>query len=74
MQPEVLEKFLATTQLERIICSQCVVQDGHEDFHEDKLICVFNASHYCGEFENKGAVLLMDEKLEHHFVSHSLPW
>lgn len=72
--PDVLEKFLATTQLERIICSQCVVQDGHEDFHEDKLICVFSASHYCGEFENKGAVLLMDEKLEHHFVSHSLPW
>ena len=71
--PDVLEQFLQQTQLERIICSARVLEEGHQSF-QDKLVELFSASNYCNEFGNAGAVLLLDEKLEHRFITYRLPW
>ena len=71
--PDVLDKFLQQNRLERICCSQRVTEEGHGSY-EDRLLEVFMASKYCGEFENRGAVLLLDENLHYRFVTHDEPW
>lgn len=40
-----------------------VVQDGYEFFAKRKLVTIFSAPHYCGEFDNAAAVLTVDENL-----------
>lgn len=71
--PDVLDKFLQQNRLERICCSQRVTEEGHGSY-EDRLLEVFMASKYFGEFENRGAVLLLDENLHYRFVTHDEPW
>ncbi|RWW52121.1 hypothetical protein BHE74_00041482 [Ensete ventricosum] len=40
-----------------------VVEDGYEFFGERKLVTIFSAPNYCGEFDNAGALLSIDESL-----------
>ncbi|CAJ0587010.1 unnamed protein product, partial [Mesorhabditis spiculigera] len=40
-----------------------VVQDGYEFFADRKLVTVFSAPHYCGQFDNAAAVLIVKEDL-----------
>ena len=40
-----------------------VVQDGYEFFANRQLITIFSAPNYCGEFNNAGAILKVDENL-----------
>ena len=61
---DVLEEFLRHNRLERICCSQHVTENGWES-SGDRLLQVFSASNYCGDFHNQGAVILLDENLEH---------
>jgi serine/threonine-protein phosphatase PP1 catalytic subunit len=44
-----------------------VVENGYEFFHERKLVTIFSAPNYCGEFDNAGAVLSVDENLKCKF-------
>jgi serine/threonine-protein phosphatase PP1 catalytic subunit len=40
-----------------------VVEDGYEFFAKRQLVTVFSAPNYCGEFMNKGAMMIVDENL-----------
>ena len=40
-----------------------VVEDGYEFFADRQLVTIFSAPNYCGEFDNAGAVMSVDESL-----------
>ncbi|KAF4352433.1 hypothetical protein G4B88_018865 [Cannabis sativa] len=40
-----------------------VVEDGYEFFANRKLVTLFSAPNYCGEFDNAGAMMSVDESL-----------
>ena len=44
------------------ICLQ-VVEDGYEFFAKRQLVTLFSAPNYCGEFDNAGAMMSVDETL-----------
>lgn len=61
--PSVIEKFLASQDLELICRAHQVVQDGYEFFGKKNLITLFSAPNYCSEFDNSGGVMIIDENL-----------
>lgn len=40
-----------------------VVQDGYEFFNNKRLVTIFSAPHYCGEFDNAAAMMNVDKNL-----------
>ncbi len=40
-----------------------MVEDGYEFFAERRLVTLFSAPNYCGEFDNAGAVLQVSADL-----------
>ncbi len=55
-------------RLETIIKHWCcnmpqVVEEGYEFFAKRQLVTIFSAPNYCGEFENAGAMMSVDETL-----------
>ena len=40
-----------------------VVEDGYEFFAERQLVTIFSAPNYCGEFDNAGAMMSVDDSL-----------
>jgi serine/threonine-protein phosphatase PP1 catalytic subunit len=40
-----------------------VVEEGYEFFAERHLVTIFSAPNYCGEFDNAGAMMSVDESL-----------
>jgi len=40
-----------------------VVEDGYEFFARRQLVTLFSAPNYCGEFDNAGAMMSVDETL-----------
>jgi serine/threonine-protein phosphatase PP1 catalytic subunit len=40
-----------------------VVEQGYEFFASRQLVTVFSAPNYCGEFDNAGAMMSIDENL-----------
>lgn len=46
-----------------IVRGHMVVEDGYEFFNKRKLVTVFLAPNYCGEFNNYGAVMSVDKSL-----------
>jgi serine/threonine-protein phosphatase PP1 catalytic subunit len=44
-----------------------VVEDGYEFFARRQLVTIFSAPNYCGEFDNAGAMLSVNEQLMCHF-------
>ena len=40
-----------------------LVEDGYEFFGNRSCITVFSAPNYCGEFDNNGAIMDVDENL-----------
>jgi serine/threonine-protein phosphatase PP1 catalytic subunit len=59
----VIEKFLQSQDLELICRGHQVVQDGYEFFGKKNLLTIFSAPNYCGEFDNSGGVMVIDENL-----------
>jgi len=39
------------------------VEDGYEFFANRQLVTIFSAPNYCGEFDNAGAMMSVDETL-----------
>lgn len=39
------------------------MEDGYEFFAEMKLVTIFSAPNYCDEFDNDGAMLVINEDL-----------
>lgn len=54
-----------------------VVEDGYEFFAKRQLVTLFSAPNYCGEFDNAGGMMSVDESLMcsfqvcHHPHTHS---
>ncbi|ORX48762.1 Metallo-dependent phosphatase [Hesseltinella vesiculosa] len=59
----VLQDFLATFDLDLVCRAHMVVEDGYEFFNNRSLVTVFSAPNYCGQFDNLGAVMAVDEDL-----------
>uniref|UniRef100_A0A0N4WDN8 Serine/threonine-protein phosphatase n=1 Tax=Haemonchus placei TaxID=6290 RepID=A0A0N4WDN8_HAEPC len=53
--------------IELIIRAHQVVQDGYEMMAGRRLITVFSAPNYCGQFTNAAAIVCLDEDLEISF-------
>nr|AEE63544.1 unknown [Dendroctonus ponderosae] len=60
---DVLGNFLEKQDLDLICRAHQVVEDGYEFFGKRQLVTVFFAPNYCGEFDNSGAIMNVDESL-----------
>jgi serine/threonine-protein phosphatase PP1 catalytic subunit len=60
---DIVEKFLRKHDLDLICRAHQVVEDGYQFFAKRQLITLFSAPNYCGEFDNSGAMMSVDETL-----------
>merc|ERR1712127_142643 len=60
---DVVSKFLQKHDYDLIVRAHQVVEDGYEFFADRQLVTIFTAPNYCGEFDNAGAVMAVDESL-----------
>ncbi|CAN6485768.1 unnamed protein product [Victoria cruziana] len=56
-------KFLEKHDLDLICRAHQVVEDGYEFFAKRQLVTIFSAPNYCGELDNSGAMMSVDENL-----------
>ncbi|KAM2342640.1 hypothetical protein ACFX1X_015011 [Malus domestica] len=56
-------EFLQKHDLDLICHAHQVVEDGYEFFGNRKLVTIFSAPNYCGEFDNAGAMMSVDDTL-----------
>jgi serine/threonine-protein phosphatase PP1 catalytic subunit len=61
--PDVVDRFLQKHDLELVCRAHQVVEDGYEFFAKRSLVTIFSAPNYCGEFDNAGAMMSVDESL-----------
>uniref|UniRef100_A0AC34EZS7 Serine/threonine-protein phosphatase n=1 Tax=Panagrolaimus sp. ES5 TaxID=591445 RepID=A0AC34EZS7_9BILA len=61
--PDVVAKFLNRHDLDLICRAHQVVEDGYEFFAKRQLVTLFSAPNYCGEFDNAGGMMSVDETL-----------
>jgi len=59
----VVSKFLEKHDFDLIVRAHQVVEEGYEFFAKRQLVTVFSAPNYCGEFDNAGAMMTVDENL-----------
>ena len=60
---KVLKNFLDKNDLDLLCRAHQVVEEGYEFFGNRSCITVFSAPNYCGEFDNSGAIMDVDEEL-----------
>ena len=60
---DVIERFLKKHDLNLICRAHQVVEDGYEFQCNRQLVTIFSAPNYCGEFDNAGAVMVVNEDL-----------
>eukprot|EP00815_Leptocylindrus_aporus_P011896 CAMPEP_0116066408 /NCGR_PEP_ID=MMETSP0322-20121206/10358_1 /TAXON_ID=163516 /ORGANISM="Leptocylindrus danicus var. apora, Strain B651" /LENGTH=326 /DNA_ID=CAMNT_0003552943 /DNA_START=251 /DNA_END=1231 /DNA_ORIENTATION=+ len=60
---DVVAGFLDKHDLDLIVRAHQVVEDGYEFFAGRRLVTLFSAPNYCGEFDNAGGMISVDENL-----------
>lgn len=60
---DIVTMFLKKHEMDLICRAHQVVEDGYEFFAKRQLVTVFSAPNYCGEFDNSGAIMSVDESL-----------
>ncbi|WP_411023133.1 hypothetical protein, partial [Salmonella sp. s51228] len=60
---DIVTKFLHRHDLDLICRAHQVVEDGYEFFAKRQLVTLFSAPNYCGEFDNAGGMMTVDESL-----------
>jgi serine/threonine-protein phosphatase PP1 catalytic subunit len=60
---DVVLNFLKKHDLDLIVRAHQVVEDGYEFFAGRRLVTLFSAPNYCGEFDNAGGMISVDEDL-----------
>ncbi|KAI3676012.1 hypothetical protein L1987_85608 [Smallanthus sonchifolius] len=60
---DIVYEFLRKNNLDLVCRGHQVVEDGYEFFAKRKLVTIFSAPNYGGEFDNAGALLSVDESL-----------
>ncbi|MFS8012840.1 putative protein-serine/threonine phosphatase [Helianthus anomalus] len=58
-----VSEFLTKHDLDLVCRAHQVVEDGYEFFADRQLVTIFSAPNYCGEFDNAGAMMSVDENL-----------
>nr|P48481.1 RecName: Full=Serine/threonine-protein phosphatase PP1 isozyme 2 [Acetabularia peniculus]CAA82264.1 protein phosphatase 1 [Acetabularia peniculus] len=61
--PDTVTGFLQKHDLDLICRAHQVVEDGYEFFAKRQLVTLFSAPNYCGEFDNAGALMSVDDTL-----------
>lgn len=61
--PDVVTMFLKKHDMDLICRAHQVVEDGYEFFAKRQLVTVFSAPNYCGDFDNSGAMMSIDDTL-----------
>lgn len=64
---DVTYSFLKSNQLDLICRGHQVVEDGYQFCHGRKVVTLFSAPNYCGEFNNAGAFMRVEENLRCSF-------
>ena len=65
--------FCEKNDIDLICRGHLVVDDGYEFFADRKLITIFSAPNYCGEFDNAASIMSVDDSLMCSFQV-SLVW
>ncbi|AQK80540.1 putative serine/threonine protein phosphatase superfamily protein [Zea mays] len=60
---DIVAEFLQKHDLDLICRAHQVVEDGYEFFANRQLVTIFSAPNYCGEFDNAGALMSIDDSL-----------
>ncbi|CAH1795600.1 unnamed protein product [Owenia fusiformis] len=60
---DVVRGFLKKTDCSLIVRAHQVIEDGYQFFQKRKLVTLFSAPNYCGEFDNAAAVMIVTEDL-----------
>ncbi|KAH1123892.1 hypothetical protein AAZX31_06G025500 [Glycine max] len=61
--PDKVSEFLKKHDLDLICRAHQVVEDGYQFFADRQLVTIFSAPNYCGEFNNAGALMCVDQTL-----------
>eukprot|EP00955_Chlamydomonas_euryale_P099947 365252-Chlamydomonas_euryale.AAC.34 len=61
--PDCVSEFLQKHDLDLVCRAHQVVEEGYEFFAKRQLVTIFSAPNYCGEFENAGAMMSVDDTL-----------
>ncbi|CAF0958795.1 unnamed protein product [Adineta steineri] len=70
--PDVTERFLKLNNLEYVVRSHEVKQEGYELAHNDKCITIFSAPNYCDTMGNKGAfITITGDNVTPKFTSYT---
>lgn len=59
----IVKKFLKDNDMDLVCRAHQVVEDGYEFFAKRQLVTIFSAPNYCGEFDNSGALMSVDDSL-----------
>jgi len=59
----IVSSFLKRNNLSLIVRAHQVVEDGYQFFCKRKMVTLFSAPNYCGEFDNAAATLTVSEDL-----------
>ena len=60
---DTVASMLRRFDLDLVCRAHQVVEDGYEFFAKRQLVTLFSAPNYCGEFDNAGAMMSVDESL-----------
>ena len=60
---DLIEKTIDKFDIDLICRAHQVVENGYEFFAQRKLVTVFSAPNYCGEFDNAGAFMIVNKDL-----------
>ena len=60
---DVVSHFLTNHDMDLVVRAHQVVEDGYEFFAKRQLVTLFSAPNYCGEFDNAGAMMSVDDSL-----------
>ena len=60
---DIVSVFLKKHDLDLICRAHQVVEDGYEFFAKRQMVTIFSAPNYCGEFDNSGSMMTVDETL-----------
>ncbi|RNC59141.1 serine/threonine-protein phosphatase PP1 beta, partial [Trypanosoma cruzi] len=64
---DVVRRACENLKIDVVLRAHQVVDNGYAFFAERRLVTIFSASNYCGEFTNSGAMLMMDENCKCSF-------
>jgi len=60
---DIVSAFLSRHEFDLVCRAHQVVEDGYEFFANRQLVTLFSAPNYCGEFDNAGGMMFVDESL-----------